>query len=555
MGDTADLIVLDARIWTGANAYPHSAQPSSDGARASADGAAALAVRSGRVVALGRNDEIEGLRGPRTRIVRAGGRFVMPGFNDAHLHLMTGGLHLEAVSLRDAASPSEFARRIAVRAARHPGEWVTGGDWDEQRWPERALPVRALIDGETPFTPVFVGRYDEHMALANSLALRLAGVSAHTADPPGGAIVRDATGEPTGILKDAAMALVRDVMPPLDRGRRERALTLALRHMASLGVTSAQDMGPAEEDIDLYMSFEAEGRMTVRVRAVPAALPLVEQLASGTVRRAGGDFVRVSGVKAFADGSLGSATALFFEAYEDDPGSRGLLAAEMQPLDAMRTRLLSIDRVGEPLCIHAIGDRAVSMVLDLFEDIDRANGPRDRRPRIEHAQHLVPGDFARFRRLGVIASVQPFHAIDDGRWAEGRIGRERARTTYAFRSFLDHGVTLALGTDWPVAPLDPMSTLYAAVTRAPLDHSRPEGWIPEQKLTVGEALEAYTRGSAYAEFREAEKGLIRVGMLADLVVLSADPFVVPPDVLRELKVAMTVVGGRVVFEDGACSRD
>jgi hypothetical protein len=256
----------------------------------------------------------------------------------------------------------------------------------------------------------------------------------------------------------------------------------------------------------------------------------------------------VSGAKGFADGSLGSTTALFFEPYTDDPASRGLLADEMQPLDGMRARLVAIDKAGEQLCIHAIGDRAISMVLDLFEDVQRANGSRDRRPRIEHSQHLAPKDFARYAQLGAIASVQPYHAIDDGRWAEKRIGAERAKTTYPFRSFFDNQVRVAFGTDWPVAPLDPLQTIYAAVTRATLDGKRPGGWVPEQKVSVAQAIEACTTGAAYAEFEEGNKGSISVGKLADLVMLSGDPFRIAPEAIAGLKVAMTLVGGKVVYE-------
>jgi predicted amidohydrolase YtcJ len=530
----ADLLVVNARVWT------------VDGARPEAE---AFAVRGGRIVAVGSTAEVSALRGAGTTILDAKGRFVMPGFNDAHVHLMTGGTQLDSVDLRDAASVGEFARRTAERAASTPkGEWITGGDWDEQAWSEPALPTRESIDGATPDTPVFVNRYDEHMALANSAALRLARITAATPDPPGGVIVRDASGNPTGILKDAAMGPVYAVMPPPTPGRRERALRRALGHMASLGVTSVQDMGPGDGDVDLYAGLAARGQLTARVRAVPPALRVAGQVAAGGARRAAaGGMLSISGAKTFADGSLGSTTAFFFEPYSDAPATRGLLADEMQPLDGMRARLVAIDRAGEQLCVHAIGDRAISMVLDLFADVETANGPRDRRPRIEHSQHVAPGDFDRYARMGVIASVQPYHAIDDGKWAEKRIGAERAKTTYAFRSFLRRGARLALGTDWPVAPLNPMLTLYAAVTRATLDGRRPGGWVPEQKITVGEAIEAYTMGAAYAEFQEREKGSIAIGKVADFVVLSADPFKVAPDALRDVKVVTTVVGGKVVY--------
>jgi predicted amidohydrolase YtcJ len=530
----ADLVVVNARVWTVDPALPE---------------AEAVAVTGDRISRVGSRAEVDATRGPATRVVDAGGRFLMPGFNDAHIHLMTGGAQLDSVDLKDAATPSEFARRIGERARRAArGEWVLGGNWDEQAWPGAPLPTRQMIDAGTPDTPVFVNRYDEHMSLANSAALRLAGVTAKTPDPPGGLVVRDAAGEPTGILKDAAQSYVYKVVPALTRDQRVRTLNRALSHMAALGVTSVQDMGPDPEDVAVYQELAAAGTLTTRLRAVPAEVPLARRLAAGPVRHEVFPFLHVSGAKGFADGSLGSTTAYFFEPYTDAPQSRGLLADEMLPPDQMRARLVSIDRAGEQLCIHAIGDQAIAMVLDLFADVARANGPRDRRPRIEHSQHVAPQDFERYARFGVIASVQPYHLIDDGKWAEKRIGTERAKTTYAFRSFADHKVGLAFGSDWPVAPLDPVQGIYAAVTRATLDGKRPGGWVPEQKVGVAQAIEAYTMGAAYAEFMERDKGSITVGKLADLVLLSADPFKVAPEALRDLRVQMTVCGGKVGYE-------
>ncbi len=533
-GTPAALIIVNARVWTVDPSRPE---------------AEAVAIHGDRITAVGSRAEVERWRGPKTRVVDAGGRFVMPGFNDAHIHLMTGGAQLDSVDLKDAATPEEFARRISERArGAAKGEWILGGNWDEQGWPGAPLPTRALVDAVTPDTPVFVTRYDEHMSLANSVALRLAGVTSATPDPPGGVIVRDAKGNPTGILKDAAQAYVFKVIPPPTAEQRAYTLRRALGHMASLGVTSVQDMGPDPDDVAVYEALASRGELTARIRAVPAEVPLAARLASGPVRHHPSAFLRVSGAKGFADGSLGSTTAFFFAPYTDDPASRGLLADEMQPLDGMRARLVAIDKAGEQLCIHAIGDRAISMVLDLFADVQRANGSRDRRPRIEHSQHLAPKDFARYAQLGAIASVQPSHAIDDGKWAEKRIGPERAKTTYAFRSFFDHQVRVAFGTDWPVAPLDPLQTIFAAVTRATLDGKRPGGWVPEQKVSVAQAIEACTTGAAYAEFEEGNKGSIRVGKLADLVMLSGDPFRVAPEAIAGLKVAMTLVGGEVVYE-------
>jgi len=530
----ADLIVVNARVWTVDSAKPH---------------AEAVAIAGDRIAAVGSRAEVEALRGPKTRVIDAGSRFLMPGFNDAHIHLMTGGAQLDSVDLKDATTPDEFARRIGERAhALAKNEWVLGGNWDEQAWPGAPLPTRQMIDQVTSETPVFVNRYDEHMSLANSAALRLAGVTAKTPDPPGGMIVRDASGNPTGILKDAAQSYVYKVIPAPTHDQRVRTLKRALAHMASLGVTSVQDMGPDPDDVAVYQDLAEAGELTTRIRAVPAEVGLAARLAAGPVHHKAFPFLRVSGSKGFADGSLGSTTAYFYEPYSDAPAAHGLLADEMQPLDQMRSRLVSIDKAGEQLCVHAIGDHAIAMVLDLFAEVAKANGPRDRRPRIEHSQHVAPADFDRYAQLGAIASVQPYHCIDDGKWAEKRIGPERAKTTYAFRSFADHKVRLAFGSDWPVAPLDPVQGIYAAVTRATLDGKRPGGWVPEQKVGVDQAIEAFTMGAAYAEFMEREKGSITVGKLADLVVLSADPFAVAADALRDLRVQVTIAGGKVVYE-------
>jgi predicted amidohydrolase YtcJ len=385
------------------------------------------------------------------------------------------------------------------------------------------------------------------MSLANSLALKLAGVTAAAKDPPGGVIVRDDKGEPTGILKDAAKELVSKVIPPLNKEKRLRILKRGLRHAASLGLTSVQDMESAYADIGGFSELADKGELTVRMYAAPLETKWNDEAKLGIRHAFGSVFLRLGAVKGYADGSLGSSTAYFFQPFSDDPKNRGLLSDEMQPLSGMRQRLIKADAANLQICIHAIGDEAISTVLDLFADVVRSNGAKDRRFRIEHAQHMAIKDFDRFAKLGVIASVQPYHAIDDGRWAEKRIGAERSQTTYAFRTFLDHRVRLALGTDWPVAPLSPMETIYAAVTRATLDGKHPEGWFPEQKLKVAEAVEAYTLGSAYAEFQDTEKGSITPGKLADAVMLSDDIFSIDVASIKDVRVLKTIVGGKVVY--------
>ncbi|HEX7286967.1 MAG TPA: amidohydrolase [Candidatus Angelobacter sp.] len=529
----ADLIITNAKIWTADKTHPQ---------------AEALAVIGERIVAVGSAAEVDAWHGPQTRIVDAQSKLLLPGFNDAHVHFVDGGDHLQQVQLKDAASPQEFAERIAQRAKTTPkGEWITGGDWDEQRWSSARLPTKELIDPVTPETPVWVNRYDGHESLANSVTLKLAKIDAKTPDPPGGQIVRDTQGNPTGVLRDAAQDLVFKIMPPMSPAHRMRAIHQALEHAASLGVTSVQDMSPSYDDVKAYSDLQEKGQLTVRIYAAPLETQWKDQAKIGIRHAFGTPLLRLGAVKGYADGSLGSETAYFFEAFTDDPKSHGLLSDEMHPPSAMRQRLQGADAAGLQLCVHAIGDRAISMVLDIFEQIEKANGKRDRRWRIEHSQHMAQKDFARYAKLGVIASVQPYHAIDDGRWAEKRIGADRIKRTYAFRTFLDNGVRLAFGTDWSVAPLSPMWSIYAAVTRATLDGKTPDGWVPEQKLTVAETVEAYTMGSAYAEFQEKEKGSITPGKLADFVVLSDDIFKIPPTAIKNVKVEATYLGGRLVY--------
>jgi predicted amidohydrolase YtcJ len=530
----ADLIITHANIWTEDETHPR---------------AQAVAVFRDRIIAVGSDAEVGNLRGPGTKIIDAGGQLLLPGFNDAHVHFVSGGLQLDSVQLNDVTSLDEFVHRIAERAKKTPkGEWIQGGDWDETKWPGSPLPTRELIDPVTPDNPVFLSRYDGHSSLANSAALKLAGVTAQTPDPPGGTIVRDAQGNPTGDLKDAANALVEKVIPPFSHDQLTRAVRHALEHAASVGVTSVQNMDPDYADIAVYAELLQAGELTTRIYAAPLITQVDDQAKIGIRHAFGGPYLRIGAVKAFADGSLGSRTAYFFEPFLDQPDNHGLLSDEMQPLSLMRDRMMKADAAGLQICTHAIGDQAISMILDLYTEVAKAHGTADRRFRIEHAQHMAAKDFDRFAQLGVIASVQPYHAIDDGRWAEARIGHDRASRTYAFRTFLDHGVHLAFGTDWDVAPLNPMMGLYAAVTRATLDGKNPNGWFPEQKLTVAESVRAYTMGSAYAEFQEKEKGSITPGKLADMVILSDDIFSIEPVKIREVKVLKTIVGGRLVWD-------
>jgi hypothetical protein len=532
----ADLVIFNARVRT------------LDPARPVAE---AVAVHAGRITHVGTSAEARALAGPKTRVVDAGGALVLPGFNDAHVHFLSGGFQLSSVDLRDAATPREFAERIRRFAEGLPkGRWITGGDWDHERWPEvkgaAPLPTKELIDAFTPDRAVFVNRLDGHMALANSHALKLAGVTRDTPDPPGGQIVRDPqTGEPTGVLKDAAMSFVWKHAPEATFEEKLEAGRAASAHAAEHGVTSVQDVS-AGDDVGVYQTLLERGELKTRVYAV-SPLPDWQRLGRVGVRRAfGSDMLRIGGLKGFADGSLGSTTALFFEPYLDAPNTSGLGSGLAE--GEMQKFVEGADRAGLQVLIHAIGDRANDAVLTIYERVEKQHGARDRRFRIEHAQHIRAQDVPRFRAARVVASMQPYHCIDDGRWAEKRIGRERAKGTYAFRSLLDAGAVLAFGSDWSVAPLDPVMGIYAAATRRTLDGKNPGGWVPEQKITVEEAVRAYTFGSAYAEFAEGAKGTVTPGKLADLVILDRDIFRIDPAEIEKVKVRMTVVDGRVVFE-------
>jgi hypothetical protein len=530
---SATLIVTNAAVYTVDKQQPK---------------AEAVAVIGDRIVAVGSRTDMDLWRGPETKVIDAGGKLLLPGFNDAHVHFIQGGAQLVQVDLVDAATPQEFAKRIAAQVKKTPkGEWILGGRWDETKWPKPELPTKDMVDPVTGNIPLFVERYDGHEALANSVAMKLAGVDAKTPDVPGGVILRDASGNPTGVFKDAAMPLIYKAIPPMTHEQRLRAARGALKHAASLGVTSVQHMNPEFADVAAYSELAEKGELTTRIYAVPMETDWRDQAKVGIRHAWGSSYLRLGAVKGYADGSLGSRTAYMFEPFTDDPGNRGLLSDEMHPPSAMRNRLMEADAAGLQIRVHAIGDHAVSMMLDIFADIEKEHGYHDQRFAIEHAQHMAQKDFERFAKLHVIASMQPYHAIDDGRWAEARLGHERTRYSYAWRSFLNHGVTLAFGTDWPVAPLDPMLGVYAAVTRATLDGKNPGGWIPEEKITLPEAIEAYTMGAAFTEFQENEKGSISPGKLADMVILSHNIFELKPEAIRNAKVKTTIVGGKVVY--------
>jgi predicted amidohydrolase YtcJ len=537
---TATLVIVNAKVHT------------VDAARPSAQ---AVAVSGETILKVGTNEEVKALAGPDTRVVDAGGRLVLPGFNDAHVHLIAGADEIVGVDLRPAKNEEQFAKRLGDHAKTlEKGKWILGGYWDHEAWPSKALPTKALLDGVTPDHPVFVQRLDGHMGVANSLAMKLAKVDRNAAAPDGGAIVRDDKGEPTGVFKDNAMPLITRAVPEPTVDDIVAKAQAALNHAASLGVTTVQDMTASRSELNAYLRLSSVGLPT-RIYSIqnypfdgtpPGNMNIVTQTGSGqVVSNVENEWLRVGALKLFADGSMGSGTAAFFDPYADDPTTSGLL---LQSPAALEKMMFDADAAGFQLIVHAIGDKANAIVLDTFEKLQRERGARDRRGRIEHAQVVRAEDKPRFKAANVIASIQPSHCIDDMRWAEARIGKERSKVAYNFKSFADAGARIAFGTDWFVEPLNPMIGLYAAVTRQFPDGTPAGGWFPGERITIEQAIAYYTLGSAYAEFTETRKGSITEGKLADLVILSDDVLTVAPREILAAKPIMTITGGRVVYE-------
>ncbi len=530
--EPASLVIRNGRVWTANPEQPW---------------AEAVAIRGERLLMVGTTKRVEALIGPHTRVVDARDRLIVPGFIDTHVHFIDGGFRLSSVQLRDAGTREAFIARIEAYAKQaEPGSWITGGDWDHTPW-GGILPEREWIDAVTPNHPVWITRLDGHMGLANSLALKAAGVTRDTPDMEGGAIVRDTDGEPTGILKDNAMALIYKAIPDPSDAQKDKALAAAMAYVSAQGITSIHNMGSWSDLAVFERARERGGLMTRIYAAVP--LPSWTYMRDRVAKQGYGDsWLRIGGLKGFVDGSLGSHTAAFLEPFTDTPGDRGLLVNTEEKLHEW---VSGADKAGLQVMVHAIGDRAIRLQLDIFERVASENGPHDRRFRIEHAQHIAPADIGRFGKLGVIPSMQPYHAIDDGRWAEHVIGRERAKTTYAFRALLDADAKLALGSDWFVAPPKPLMGIYAAVTRRTLDEKNPGGWVPEQKIGIDEALRGFTISAAYASFEEKDKGSLQKGKLADVAIIDRDLFQIEPATIRDARILMTIVGGRVVFERNA----
>jgi len=513
----------------------------------------ALAIVGDRILAVGARVDIMKLKGPDTKIVDLDGHFVMPGFNDAHMHLASAGLEKMNVNLVGAKTLDEFRDRLRAKCeTAEPGDWVLGEGWDETLWPVKVPPTRWDLDEVCEKHPVYLGRVDGHIGVANTRALQLASVTVASRDPDGGKIDRDDAGTPNGILREKAQELVYAVIPKPTHDKRRQAIELALADLASHGVTSAQDYSDWE-NFQIYEEIEHDGKLTARISEWLTFDDPIETLNSKRDSHPASDNMLHTGMlKGFMDGSLGSKTAALLEPYSDDPKNSGIPQYEPAKLNTMtKERVLAGYQIG----FHAIGDKGVQMALDAYAEAEKAakeakvkavDGGTDYRLRIEHAQVTTQQQILRFKELKVIASMQPSHVLTDMNWAESRLGPKRAAHSYAWAEFLRRGVTLAFGTDYPVEPVTPFRGIYAALTRTSEDGKK--SYYPEQKLNIEQTIAAYTTGSAFAEFAEKQKGKLEPGMLADFVVLDQDITAALPPKMQETKVLRTVVGGKTVYE-------
>jgi predicted amidohydrolase YtcJ len=526
--DTADKIYFKAKIWTG------------DPANAWAD---AIVIKGNKIIYVGK--DYQSFKGNNTEMIDVGGKLMLPGFIDNHTHFLSGGYNLSAVDLRKAKTKEEFISILKEFCHKQNNDrWILGGDWDHEAWGGE-LPSRNWIDSVTGDHPVFVSRYDGHMALANTKALELAGINKNTKVPAGGEMKKNANGEYTGVLKDGAMDLMYKVIPDPSEKELDEYLQAAMQHAFENGVTQVHDVGSYGGWIDLstYRRNYENKKLDLRIYSfVP--LSTWAKLDSFCKKEGkGDDMLRWGALKGFMDGSLGSTTAWFYQPYLDAPNTSGLNVTDTNNI---RRWVLSADSAGLHIAIHAIGDRANDFILNVFEEAERKNS-FDHRFRIEHAQHLTQQAIPRFAQLKVIPSMQPYHAIDDGRWAYKRLDDARLKGTYAFKSLLDAGAILTFGSDWTVAPLKPLQGIYAAVTRRTLDNKNPNGWYPEQKISVEQAVKCYTINNAYAGFQENKLGMLKKGMLADFIVLDDNIFEIAPEKIKDVKVIRTIVNGDQVY--------
>jgi predicted amidohydrolase YtcJ len=529
--------------------------------------ATAVAIRGESIVAVSydtdgnssNSTEIKEWLGPRTRVINLHGQFMMPGFNDAHLHLASAAYGQLEVNVEGAKSLAEFQGRIRDRLKDYkPGEWIIVNGWDHTLWPEKKFPTRHDLDAVSTANPIIAGRIDGHVGAVNSLALKLAGITAKTPDPPGGRIEHDPnSGEPTGMLdEDAAMNLIYKLIPSYSESKRVSAFETLLDRIVQFGVTSVQDnsvLTDADasnygwENFLVYRQLQRRGKLNIRITEwlpFEAPLDLLERM-----RHDGGTtdpWLKTGAVKEVVDGSLGARTAAMLAPYSDDPKALGILRISPEKL---KTMAIERDAAGFQLAFHAIGDRTNRVALDTFAAVLAANGPRDRRDRVEHAQIVALDDFARFAKMNIIASMQPSHLLNDERWAADRIGPDRALGAYAWHTMEKNHVHLAFGTDFPVEAINPLRGIYACVTRELPQGGPAGGWQPQEKLEMHDCLAAYTSGSAYAEYSESIKGKIAPGMLADLVVFPEDLNKIPSADLLKLPVTMTIAGGRIVYQN------
>ncbi|HNP24791.1 MAG TPA: amidohydrolase [Panacibacter sp.] len=527
----ADKIYVNAKIWTGDDTNKW---------------AKTIALKNNTIIYVG--NDYKSYTGNKTIVTDLEGRLLIPGFIDNHTHFLAGGFQLVSIDLRQVKSKKAFIQTFKKYVqGLDEKRWITGGDWDHEAW-GGDLPKKEWIDAVSGNHPVFVNRYDGHMALANSVALRLAGIDKNTSNPPGGEIVKDpATGEPTGVLRDEAMNLVNNVIPEPSAKEMEEAFLRAQQHALSLGVTQVHDMSSfgGWPDMNTYQRAYADDQLQMRVYSF-VALATWQKLADYVTQNGrGDDMLRWGGLKGFVDGSLGSTTAWFYKPYLDAPNSTGL---QVTDTTLLHDWVIAADKAGLQVATHAIGDRANDFILNVYKEANTTNGTRDRRFRIEHAQHLTQEAITRFGVEKVIPSMQPYHAIDDGKWAAKRLDDTRLRGTYAFNSLLKDDARLTFGTDWTVAPLNPLLGIYAAVTRRTLDNKNPNGWYPQEKITVEQAMKCYTANNAYAGFQENKLGILKAGMLADFAVLDKNIFSIDAEQIRNTKVVLTVVNGKEVYK-------
>jgi predicted amidohydrolase YtcJ len=534
--EAADLVLLGGKIVT-----MNPRQPQAE----------AIAIIGSRIARVGSAREIEAMIGPGTRVIPLNGRLVVPGFIESHGHLLGLGQSRLLLDLRGTKSAEEVAERVAQRVREaQPGEWILGRGWDQNAWPTREFPTHDVLDRVAPHHPVYLTRVDGHAAWVNRRALELAGITRETADPPGGRLLRDAQGRPTGVLIDRAMALVAAHIPPRRHEENTRAVLLAMDECLRFGITSFHDAGASREAIRVYKELLREGKLTLRLYVMISGRDealLREALQRGPEIGLGDHRLTIRAIKLVADGALGSRGAALLEPYADEPGHSGLLLLSEEEISRIARQALA---AGFQVATHAIGDRANRVVLNAYERAFREfPSATDPRFRIEHAQILDEADIPRFARLGVIASMQAIHATSDMPWVPSRIGEARAREgAYVWRKLLASGARIANGSDAPVEPVNPLLGFYAAITRQDAQGNPPGGWYPDQRMTREEALRSFTVDAAYAAFEEHLKGSLEPGKVADLVVLSRDILTIPPPEILRTEVDLTIVGGRIVYE-------